>query len=422
MGNTTRFFVTFFLGYFGVHKFLDKKYAMGILYLFTFGLFGIGWLIDVIIAAKNMLISPKTPIQQVESSTATISDVQPAPKSETASVPHKGPVATNVLILNADDLRKYHNRYIAVDVETTGLNCCIDRIVEISAVLFEGAKPVRSFSTLINPERKMPEEVSRITGITDAMLAHAPKEKQALSAFFDFVGPDVLTGDTLLVAHNATFDIKFLMYACDRLGIEAEFSVLDTLALSRKMVSGLDNYKLGTVAEHFSIAQAQAHRAEDDARVCGEIFAQLLQIKQTALEDRQRALTPADKDFCLWFKKQLLDADVSTEFLTWHKSSTYLTASCLYNVLRAKPNAKKPYILLEADTSIPEGMDVCPATKSEGEHMQRIFFQSPDDLSPIAEILVERYKSTHESAYDYLQQDNRRIQKFANDVDRMITI
>lgn len=422
MGNATRFFVTLFLGYFGVHKFMDKKYAMGILYLFTFGLFGIGWLIDVFLAAKNMLISPKTPMQKVESSPVTILDEPPVPKSESVCTPHKKPVATNVLILNADELLKYHNRYIAFDVETTGLSCFLDRIVEISAVLFEDAKPARSFSTLINPERKMPAEASRINGITDAMLADAPKEKQALSAFFDFVGPDVLTGDTLLVAHNATFDIKFLMYACDRLGIEAEFSVLDTLALSRKTVSGLDNYKLGTVAEHFAIAQDQAHRAEDDARVCGEIFAHLLQIKQAALEERQRTLTPADKDFCLWFKQQLLAADVSTELLTWRKSSTYLTASCMYNVLRAKPNAKKPYILLETTSSIPEGVDVGPATKSEGEQMQRVFFQSPEDLSPIAGILVDRYKSTHESACDYLQQDDRRIRKFANDVDCQITI
>lgn len=175
---------------------------------------------------------------------------------------------------------KYYGfrRIIAFDTETTGLDPKTDHIIEIGAAVFENQHdPSDSFSTLINPGMHIPEGATKVNHITDEMVALAPTEKDAINAFTSFL--QKYTTDELpliLVAHNATFDIAFLEEAFKRAGTEIKGVYVDTLAASRNVVRDLNNYKLGTLAEHFNIKNPAAHRALGDAETVGHLFRHLL--------------------------------------------------------------------------------------------------------------------------------------------------
>jgi DNA polymerase-3 subunit epsilon len=163
--------------------------------------------------------------------------------------------------------------FIAFDLETTGLDPAQDEIAEIGAVKFDRRGLIGHFSTLINPGIPMPPEAGRVNGITDRMLAGKPSLDEVLPDFLRFIG------EGILVAHNAPFDCGFI-----NAGLQWRFDrgtapfpqlpnpVVDTLIYARKRFPGQPNYKLGSLAAFLGIESGDAHRAEDDARVCMEIF------------------------------------------------------------------------------------------------------------------------------------------------------
>ena len=169
-------------------------------------------------------------------------------------------------------------RIIAIDTETTGLNPENDRIVEIGAAVFEKEHdPVSTFSTLINPGTPIPSEASKVNHITNETVKNAPRESEAMAAFADFLKSYASEDHPLiLVAHNASFDIRFIENAFKRYGINVSGMYVDTLSSSRSILKDLDNYKLGTLAEYYGIENPQAHRALGDAETVGHLFRHLL--------------------------------------------------------------------------------------------------------------------------------------------------
>lgn len=178
--------------------------------------------------------------------------------------------------LSSADIASCKDTFIAFDVETTGLSPDADRIVELSAVRFCDFKAVDCFSTMIKADRQITEGAFLVNGITEQDLENAPSESEAMKAFSEFIGSDALIGKTILVAHNAVFDLAFVSNALHRCGIEHDLRCKDTLKISSNLLPELSDHKLKTVAMAFGIVQNNAHRAEDDARVCGEIFVALL--------------------------------------------------------------------------------------------------------------------------------------------------
>lgn len=157
--------------------------------------------------------------------------------------------------------------FTAFDTETTGLDPRACRVVELGGVRFDSRGIAARFNTLIDPGVPMPAEVTRINGITDAMLSGQPKADAALADFLRF------SGNAVLVAHNAPFDVSFINEELVRLGKPAlKNRVVDTRVFARDMFPGLPNYKLQDLAARFGIKAIDAHRAEDDARVCMELF------------------------------------------------------------------------------------------------------------------------------------------------------
>jgi DNA polymerase III epsilon subunit family exonuclease len=176
---------------------------------------------------------------------------------------------------------RLQERFIAFDVETTGLYPDSDRIVELGAVLFEGGEPTQTLSTLLNPHVPISSAASRVNHITNAMLQAAPSEEEAVASLVDFVG-DALEGETVFVAHNARFDMGFLSATLGRLGYGAEISYVDTLKLARSYVRGVANYKQPTLAAHFGVVNRAEHRAATDAETCGLILLRLLDLQERA--------------------------------------------------------------------------------------------------------------------------------------------
>ena len=161
---------------------------------------------------------------------------------------------------------------VVFDIETTGLSVQNCRITEIGAVKIRDGQVLDTFNTFVNPEQPIPEEIVKLTGITDDMVKDAPSERDALEAFFSFLGKREDGGEILLIAHNADFDTGFIRAAAVRQGMEFKNPYLDTLALARFLLPDLKNHKLDTVAGHYELGDFNHHRACDDAAMLAAIY------------------------------------------------------------------------------------------------------------------------------------------------------
>lgn len=201
----------------------------------------------------------------------------------------RGFVSANKIQIDNCTLKALKQRYIAFDVETTGLSPYNDRIIELGAVLFENGIPVKKYGTLVNPMVNIPTAASEVNHITNQMIKDAPAEKEVYTNLIDFLG-DALQEKTVICAHNAKFDMDFLSETLMRLGYNANIYYVDTLSLSRNLVKGLVNYKQYTVATHFELYNLNAHRAESDAEICGNILWELLEIMEKEQEKKKVAM------------------------------------------------------------------------------------------------------------------------------------
>lgn len=161
--------------------------------------------------------------------------------------------------------------FVALDLETTGARAGANKITEIGAVRIEGFREVKHFGTLVNPMRPIPPMITQITGITQDMVAGAPRIEEVMPELLEF-----LEG-AIVVAHNAQFDVGFLNYELQRLkGRKLGEGAIDTLPLARALAPGLPNYRLRTVADALDAPVAACHRALADAQAAGHVFVTLV--------------------------------------------------------------------------------------------------------------------------------------------------
>lgn len=176
--------------------------------------------------------------------------------------------------------------FIVFDLETTGLNSASEEITEIAAVRVVEGEIRDSFQTYVNPHKPIPPEITELTGISDETVADAPDLDKAVPEFLAWAGE----GRYPLVAHNAGFDMGFLRTACQRLGIEREFTSIDTLEMSRLMLPHMHKFKLNILAKELQVGPFEHHRASEDAAVLGRIYVKLLK----RLREEMHAVTTAD--------------------------------------------------------------------------------------------------------------------------------
>ena len=162
--------------------------------------------------------------------------------------------------------------YIALDLETTGLDAKTDRITEVGAVRFKGSRVFEEFHSLVNPGRSIPYQIQQLTGISNADVAQAPPFEAIRAALKRFVG------DSPIVGHNIGFDLKFL----GKYGLFKQNAPIDTFELASILLPHADRYSLGALAKLLGIEEPATHRALDDARVSHLLF--------EALQDQARRL------------------------------------------------------------------------------------------------------------------------------------
>jgi DNA polymerase III subunit epsilon len=235
--------------------------------------------------------------------------------------------------------------FLAFDTETTGLFPIIHRLVEVGAVRFrlDGGE-LATFQTLIDPQIPIPKDVQRVHGITDAMVQGQPRIEDVLPQFIEFLG----TPDTILLAHNALFDLGFLAMAQIRLGIVCPLhDLFDTLDLARRLYPTWPSHSLEHVATRLNVANGAEHRALSDARLVKDMFLELLRrtptVKSIAdLVHISPLLTFADTPVCA------IDPPVGFEAL-----ATAMTEQCAITIVyehgwpRPKPRVITPRLVLE---------------------------------------------------------------------------
>ena len=148
--------------------------------------------------------------------------------------------------------------YCVLDLETTGFSFRTEKITEVGIMKFKNGEVIDEFSCFVNPEKPIPQRVIEVTNITDDMVKDAETIEKVMPKIIEFVG------DSVLVAHNADFDIGFLKYNAKLLGLSLENTYLDTLRLAKELFPEFKKYKLGLIAEKLGIKVEVAHRALDD--------------------------------------------------------------------------------------------------------------------------------------------------------------
>ena len=333
---------------------------------------------------------------------------KPEEQHEKVNVPRSGVAFLEKIDTDNPAFSSIQNRFIAFDVETTGLSPYADRIIEIGAVLFRDGMPVDSYSTLVNPKVRIPDAASAVNHITNDMIATAPLEKEAYAELLRFLG-DALDGKTIMCAHNAKFDFDFLSNTLSRLGYDAKIQYVDTLSLSRRYIKGLVNYKQCTIESHFKLSNPYSHRAASDAEMCGRILCRLLAYAEREREQKKQEIekvSPSEEELevCAYIQNIIMRAGKDIGWIRYKRnSSNYVDVLCLYTFLKFKFSKKGKYIIVKHEAIKDHTFTVEPCTASEGgTTYARVYFSSPFDLEPLTEYIIDAYVNCYRSMQSYI--------------------
>jgi DNA polymerase-3 subunit alpha (Gram-positive type) len=158
--------------------------------------------------------------------------------------------------------------YIVFDLETTGINPFYEEITEIGAIKVEDGKVVDEFNELINPLKTIPEDIMKLTGITNEMVKKCPTINEVLPNFLEFAEDDSIP----LIGHNIIFDYSFIKHNAFKIGKRFERKGIDTLHIARKTLKHLESRSLSFLTDHFDMTHENAHRAFNDTLATYELF------------------------------------------------------------------------------------------------------------------------------------------------------
>jgi len=162
--------------------------------------------------------------------------------------------------------------YVVFDIETTGFSPIHNRIIEIGAVKVRDGQILDRYSTFVNPEVPIPFEIEKLTSINDAMVMEAPKIEEVLPEFLAFCE------GTVMVAHNASFDMSFIRENAARQGFSTDYTYVDTMVISRVLLPNQNKHTLDALCKVFHISLENHHRAVDDAEATAHIFLKFMEM------------------------------------------------------------------------------------------------------------------------------------------------
>lgn len=177
--------------------------------------------------------------------------------------------------------------FAVVDVETTGGYADNHRVIEVGIAISDGKEIVERYNQLINPERNIPAHITQLTGISNSDVEDQPTFQEVASKVYD-----LLQGQ-IFVAHNVNFDYTFIKRELDLAGYTWQARRICTVRSTRKVVPGLESYRLSALAEHFNIVNPNPHRALADAETAAEILHELIRIDKGTM-DRMTNLRSAE--------------------------------------------------------------------------------------------------------------------------------
>jgi len=183
------------------------------------------------------------------------------------------------------------NRYVLLDLETTGATPLKDRITEIALIRFENGQEIDRWQTLVNPQTNIPDFIQSLTGITNEMVEDAPTFEQVAGKLLDYLD------DAVMCAHNVRFDHGFLKAEFKRIGITLKQKVLCTVKLSRKLYPQYKSHGLSAIIERHNLICTQRHRAMGDVEVMAQFIA--LAKEELGLEGLQEAVSSISKNTSL---------------------------------------------------------------------------------------------------------------------------
>ena len=293
-------------------------------------------------------------------------------------VPDGSPVVVN------DKGQDIDTTYCVLDLETTGFSPKTEKITEIGIMKIKNGEVLEEFCEFVNPEKPIPERVIEVTHITDDMVKDAPT--------IDVIFPKVLEfiKGSVLVAHNASFDMGFLKYVAKELGYEFDFTYVDTLPLARKLFPELPKHKLGKIAEHLKIKVEVAHRALDDVDTTVKVLNVMMEML------KKRGATKVG-DIATKCEDEKAKAEEYKKIRPYHAiilAKNYVGLKNLYKLVslsHLKYFYKKPRILKSLYKQYSEGLILGSACEA-GELYQAIELgKSDEEIEEIA------------NSYDYLE-------------------
>jgi len=292
--------------------------------------------------------------------------------------PDKKPSVTNQKGQSID------TTYCVLDLETTGFSPVTEKITEIGIMKYKDGKIIEEFSIFVNPEKSIPLRVVEITNITDDMVRDAETIDKVFPKMLDFIK------DSVLVAHNASFDVGFLKHNAKVLGYNFDFTYVDTLSLAHELFPDFKTYKLGRIAKNLGIKVEVAHRALDDVDTTVKVFKVMLEkLKERGAENLQ--------DIDIYGSDEAAKKEEFKKLKTYHAiilAKDYVGLKNLYKLVSYSNLDyfyKKPRILKSMFKKYSEGLIIGSAC-SEGELYQAILLgKSDEEIEAIAE------------EYDYLE-------------------
>ena len=313
--------------------------------------------------------------------------------------------------------------YVVFDLETTGFNPNVNKIIEIGAVKVENGSITGHFSKFVNPQIPIPYEIENLTGINDSMVMDAGTIEEVLPEFMKFCR------NCVMVAHNADFDMSFIKHNLKLQGMEQIFTIVDTVSLARTLLPELNRYKLDTVAKALGVSLKNHHRAVDDAGCTADIFIKFIQM----LKDRG-----------IFDLNQLGNLSVSTpdvvkKLPTYHAiilATNDIGRMNLYRLISLSHLTyfnKRPRIPKTEYLKYKEGLIIGSACEA-GELYQAILNGRPKEeivrlvefydyleIQPLAnnQFMIENEKIPVESIKD-LQEINRKIVKLGEEFHKLV--
>ncbi|WP_459500113.1 3'-5' exonuclease [Bacillus sp. C1] len=287
--------------------------------------------------------------------------------------------------------------YVVIDFETTGFNPYNDRIIQVAAVRYRNHELADQFVSFVNPERPIPSRITSLTGITNYRVSDAPTIQEVLPLFVAFLGNDTI------VAHNASFDMRFLKSNANMLTLpEPKNIVIDTVFLAKKYMKHAPNHKLETLKRMLGI-RLSSHNALDDCMTCAAVYQKCAIMQGEGQKKTKKETIEEDAVYAL-IKKMLVKHNRDIEWVRHVNVGSYLEIKAFYPVVRLKVKGRKKYVLTEkTEQEIVEAypsLKCEPALKSE-VGITRIMVESLEDFVKLENYILEVYDTVMQALNEY---------------------